>query len=391
LKVFIIGNLFTYPDYGAAAASNRVFAYSRGFLQNQVNTTIITLSNVYGYKNPFLENDINCYVALQQQKRNKYFLIRRYYRIKKYINVLLFIKNDIKKSGPISAIILYTRSPFLMIYGKVLALLFSTKIILEVTEHPLNDFKKHSIWKIFFPWAIYPFFDGFTCISKSLQLYCDRYKHKRASIINIPPLIDLDSCNYKSSVKLNEDYLFYSGSLTIYRDGIDNLVKSFNIVNHKYENLKLVLGGIWYDEQTKNEIYNLVNALKLNGKVIFLNFLPKEDITAYSKNAKILCIARNKNNQTSASFPTKLAEYLSTGRPVIVTDVGDIYDYLIDGVNAYLVEAGNIELFAKKIEYVYENYECALKVAEEGKKIAASCFSNKENVKRLINFIQKMN
>jgi len=391
MKVLILGNLFTYPSFSAAAASSRVSAYARGFVQNQVPSIVITLSNEYGYEKTTYEDGFKCFVALQQLKRNKYFLIRRYYKIKKYFNVISFINNEKKYKEPISAIILYTRSPLLMIYAKLLALYFSTLLILEVTEHPLYDFKKYSLWKIFFPGAIYPFFNGFICISKSLHKYCEQYKHTKASIINIPPLVDFVNFKGDFSIPIKDDYLLYSGSLTIHRDGIDNLIKSFHLVSKSYPSLKLVLGGKWYDEQTKKEIFHLVKTLQLDNKVIFLNFLPKKEILAYIYNVKIFCVARNDNNQTSSAFPTKIAEYLFTGRPLLVTDVGDISDYLADGENVYLSEPGNPQTFANKIEYILNNYKIALNVAKAGKKIAKSSFCNNKNVKRLKEFLEQIN
>ena len=390
-NVIILGNLFTFPDFSAAAASNRVYAYSKGFLKNKVNPTVITLSNVYWPDTRNYENGIEYFVAICQKKRKKYFLIRRYYRIKRYFNVITFIHKKHKFKNPIDAIILYTRSPFVMIFAKLLALFFSIKLILEVTEHPFNDFKKYSCWKIIVPWVIYKFFDGFICISTSLEKYCEQYKNKKATIIKIPPLVDFDSFKCAYLNPKNEEYLFYSGSLTIKRDGIDNLIKAFYLVNQKHVSLKLILGGICYDEPTKSEIFRLIKSLELENRVLFLDFLPKEELLTYIFNAKILCVARRDNNQTSSAFPTKVAEYLYSGIPLIVTRVGDISNYLEDGVNAYLAESDNIEVFAEKIEYMIENYQLALNVAKKGKEIAISCFSNDENVKTIIEFIKRLN
>ena len=56
----------------------------------------------------------------------------------------------------------------------------------------------------------------------------------------------------------------------------------------------------------------------------------------YLCNAKLLALARPDSIQAQGGFPTKLGEYLATGRPVVVTKVGEIPDYLEDGVNAFL-------------------------------------------------------
>jgi glycosyltransferase involved in cell wall biosynthesis len=390
VNVVIIGNLFTYPDFSAAAASARVFAYARGLVANDVRPVIITLANVYGHEAPIQDHGFKSFVALKRNARSNYFLARRYFRIKKYFNVIGMIRAQAKAAGPIRAVILYSRSPWLMLYVRLLAHYHSAKLLLEVTEHPHNDFWRYSPWKVLLP-AIYRYaIDGFICISKSLQTFCEHYKNRKARIIVIPPIVFPENDAAGPNALGDGEYLLYSGSLSFRRDGIDNLLKAFQLLGVKYPGLKLVLGGQWLDQETKQRTYALVEVLKLGEKVVFLDFLPKAEIQAYIQQAKILCIARNKNKQTAAAFPTKLAEYLASGRPLITTAVGDIPAYLTDGVNAFLVEPGNAQALADKMAFVLENYPNALQVAAQGKELAMANFGSRQNVKRLIEFINEL-
>lgn len=387
LRIIIIGNLFTYPETSASAANARVYTYARGFAQNGIKVSVITLSNAYGFTGVLEDKGFDCYVALQKRERSENFFIRRFFAIKRYFNVFWFFKYFVKVNGPIHAIILYSRSPFLMIYFKMLAKWFSAVYLLEVTEHPLNDFKKYSLWKLFFPWAVYPLFNGFICISKSMQNYCIKHKGKNAQVVHIPPLIDVDDFLKDHTKPVDKDYLFYSGSLTIHRDGIDILIKAFNKVSQKFPSLKLILGGKWYDGKTKDEICSLINTLRLNRRIILLGFLSKEEIMAYACNAKILCVPRRSNIQTNSAFPIKLAEYLATGKPVLATSVGDIPDYITDGKNGYLSEPGSVESLTEKILNILENYDEALKVGSAGKKVALEKFSCLNGTLKILNLV----
>jgi glycosyltransferase involved in cell wall biosynthesis len=78
-----------------------------------------------------------------------------------------------------------------------------------------------------------------------------------------------------------------------------------------------------------------------------------------------------------------LGEYLSTGKPTIVTKVGDIPIYLKDNVNAFLVEPDDNKAFAEKIKFVLDNYENALFVSKEGKKLTQTIFNYLYQSKRL--------
>lgn len=388
--IVIVGNLFTYPEASAAAANARVYAYARGFARNMARVAVITMSNAYGYTGVTEDKGFDYYVALQQKERRNNFLVRKFFSIKRYLNLIGFLRYFLAVSGSIDAIILYSRSPFLMIYIKILAKYFSASALLEVTEHPLNDFKELSLWKLFFPWSIYPLFNGFLCISRSLQDYCYKYTWGNVKVLLIPPLVDFETYISNNPRPLEEDYLFYSGSLTIHRDGLDILIKAFQRICQEFTSLKLVLGGKWYDDKTKEEIHTLVKTLDLDEKVIFLDFLPKEEILAYAFNAKILCIPRRWNLQTNSAFPIKLAEYLATGKPVLTTRVGDIPDYIVDGVNGYLADPGSEVSLYEKILVILKNYDEALMVGLAGEKIALNKFSNTNETLKIMNLVSEL-
>lgn len=101
-------------------------------------------------------------------------------------------------------------------------------------------------------------------------------------------------------------------------------------------------------------------------------------------------MARSKDLESKASFPSKLTEYLATGRPVITVNVGEISDYLVDGENSFIVEAGNSEELANKIEYVMSNYNYALEVAEKGKQLTGTVFNYNFQANRIVDFLRTL-
>ena len=89
-----------------------------------------------------------------------------------------------------------------------------------------------------------------------------------------------------------------------------------------------------------------------------------------------------------AGFPSKLTEYLATGVPVVVTEVGDIPVYLNDNVNSFLSEPNNVEAFAAKLDFVLNNYEIAKEVALKGKELTNTIFNYNFQAKRMIGFMK---
>ncbi len=77
---------------------------------------------------------------------------------------------------------------------------------------------------------------------------------------------------------------------------------------------------------------------------------------------------------------------MATSKPVITVKVGEIPDYLTDGVDSFLVEPGNTSELAEKLDYVLNNYDLALKIARKGKELTRQSFNYNFQAKRIISF-----
>ena len=100
-------------------------------------------------------------------------------------------------------------------------------------------------------------------------------------------------------------------------------------------------------------------------------------------------MSRPNNIQAKYGFPTKLGEYLATGRPVIVTAVGDIPFYLDDGVNAFIAEPNNIQSFADKLEECFSNEDKAIKIGQKGQETAIKFFDYRVVTRVLMEAIEE--
>lgn len=76
-----------------------------------------------------------------------------------------------------------------------------------------------------------------------------------------------------------------------------------------------------------------------------------------------------------------------TGVPTLLTNVGEISEYVQDGINAYLVAPENPQLYANKISYILDNYLEALKVAEVARNYIINKFSMLSAGKRIIDYL----
>ncbi|MFP3191407.1 MAG: glycosyltransferase family 4 protein [Thermoproteota archaeon] len=155
-------------------------------------------------------------------------------------------------------------------------------------------------------------------------------------------------------------------------------------------------------------IYNAVNLVrsKLPNKKIILHFFGQRPIngikfdnreTIFHKNLSDDQLAELYSNSdiqvtfsTAESFPLPPLEAMACGSAVITTPYGT-EDYVIDGLNALIVEPNNVEMLADKIRLLIEDEELRQKLIENGFK-TASKFNYPEQTKILIEqFKQALN
>jgi len=155
-------------------------------------------------------------------------------------------------------------------------------------------------------------------------------------------------------------------------------------------------------------IYNAVNLVrsKLPNKKIILHFFGQRPIngikfddreTIFHKNLSDDQLAELYSNSdiqvtfsTAESFPLPPLEAMACGSAVITTPYGT-EDYVIDGLNALIVEPNKVEMLADKIRLLIEDEELRQKLIENGFK-TASKFNYPEQTKILIEqFKQALN
>jgi glycosyltransferase involved in cell wall biosynthesis len=231
--------------------------------------------------------------------------------------------------------------------------------------------------------------DGVFCISHYLvNFHLKRGVHEKKLFL-VPSTVDPSRFDQVGSRPLTETYIGYFGALTFWRDNIDMLIRAFASVSVQYPGVKLVLGG-FCNKKERKQILELIDELKIQPKILLLEYLTRQEIARYIFHTDILVMVRLRDFQSDASYPSKLAEYLATGNPVISVKVGEVADFLKDGINAFLVEPGNVNELAEKIIFILNNPDIARKVGRNGKEITDTVFHYRHQAKRMLGFIASL-
>lgn len=228
--------------------------------------------------------------------------------------------------------------------------------------------------------------NGVVVISQSLKEFFieNGCKEERVHVINMI----VDTSRFTGVKKQDDKFcIAYCGTAFNNKDGVDELIKSFSIVVKKHPNYKLIIIGSIPGKMQKIGNFRLVEELGIEGKVEFTGEVSRNRIPQLLSDATILALDRPNNIQAQNGFPTKLGEYLLTGNPVVVTNVGDISLFLQDGVSALIAEPQNPQSFANKLCWAIEHPEEAKVIGEEGKRVALNCFNYITETKKLVDII----
>tara|TARA_B100001094_G_C18076443_1_gene742863 strand:+ start:1 stop:705 length:705 start_codon:yes stop_codon:yes gene_type:complete len=159
--------------------------------------------------------------------------------------------------------------------------------------------------------------------------------------VYIPHVMETNQNYYienKALTKLNKKTFVYAGSPGIRhkKDGLPYAIQSFLELSKLGYDFNLKIIGV-----TSNEYCKAANVSKkifeTNTKIKFYGMLPHSDVINHLQQADFAIFFRDVNRNTMAGFPTKFAESLSNGIPVITNPTSDIESFISNGKNGFLI------------------------------------------------------
>lgn len=368
-KLYILNWIFCY----GSASSNRLLAYADSAADQGYEVEIVALLRIE-LKNCLPRKGVTIR-GLKPCKIESKVLSK----LLSFFTTIWFLIFEVKKED---RLLLYGSSEYL----PFLVWLRRNQTYFEVTECP--DLFKPRIYSWNYYTKLWKQLNGIFVISNNLkQYFVDHGVHPgKVHVINM--IVDSKRFNGVIRNQKSENYIAYCGNVNKdSKDGVGDLISSFVRYHERYKDRKLyVIGPIVSKEQKKEyeEYLRLSNALD---SVVFTDSVSPTLIPQYFVDAEMLVLARPDNIQAKYGFPTKLGEYLLSGRPVVLTDVGNISDFLVDGKNAFIAEPGDIKSISNKMIEVSNNPDRANIIANAGKETALDEFNSIKETKKILSIM----
>ncbi len=383
-----------YPN--GLASTVRIHLYAKGFVESGHKVFIIiprpyekygkTPKNTESYG--FVDNIEFKYSALTT-RRSRHFLVRQAVDIFALLNAAIL---TFKRRKQTDIILVVSNNLIQILLFKLMALITNKVIIQEKSEFPFIFQKQlplNSIYQKLYVKYVYKLFDGLIVISKSLENFFISKIARRAKILHVPIIVDSQIFTSDSECQQLTNEITYAGVLNQSKDGILDIIRAFCMLNQTFKEKKLILMGDIEASECKEDIYQVISGNNLKEDVIITGYLPRTEMVERLKRADVLIVAKPAGLQSEHSFPTKVGEYLATGKPVVLTNVGCINQYLTDGENAFIAEPDKIESLYSKLMEVYSDYKRSIEIGRKGQEIAMNQFDYKTQTQVIIGFFKE--
>ncbi len=188
-------------------------------------------------------------------------------------------------------------------------------------------------WKKFYSQS-----DGVIAISRLLE---QAYREKGLPVIRIPTVLDIPAMDHRDEAEGEGLRLLFAGDIST---GKDRLIEVIEAITSRAFARPVTLDVYGPSPEEVAAQFNgalTADDLKKRENIRIHGFRPQGEINQRCMESDFGLILRPDRRSSNAGFPTKLAEYMAAGTPVIANDTGDITLFLKDGVNGFVV--GNLE------------------------------------------------
>ncbi len=379
------------------ACTNRILSLAKGLVENRIPVKIVCLKPTERSAEHAVNTDprgvfngIEYEYSCGTTVRGRTFVGRQWLKIKGIVRCLIIVMRS-RKAGGRGVLMAWVRQPLYVVLFFIIARIFGSVYVRDITEYPFIFFDRslRDRWRDFFYRRYFAkFHDAIFVMTKPLLAYYSSRLGGRTSMLQVPMTVESSRfIGVEAPAPVGRRYIAYCGYLGGNKDGVPNLLRAFAMLPAALNDVMLYVIGDAPDTNDLEELKLLARDLGISKRVVFTGRVPRNEIPRYLCHAAILALARPGSLQAEGGFPSKVGEYLSTGKPVVLTRVGDIPEYLEDGRTAFIVEPDDNRAFAQKMEFALNHPDIAAQVGLNGRQVALHEFDYRIQARKIIQFL----
>jgi glycosyltransferase involved in cell wall biosynthesis len=233
--------------------------------------------------------------------------------------------------------------------------------------------------------------DGLLVISAAIEKrFRETFCGRKIPILKIPILTDVLKVKPNGTAlacQNGDPFILWCGNAASSPKDISFMLDVMAQVIKTGCTIRLVIAGRT-TEQFIRDVQTLIKERDLpDGIIDIAGYLSDEDLSRRMSAANGLLLPLWADEERSVCrFPTKLAEYLATARPVITSSVGEVGEYLTPGPSAILCPSGDVAAYASAVLRLFKDAEWANQIGGQGRKAAEENFDFRTHANELRGF-----
>jgi len=269
----------------------------------------------------------------------------------------------------------------------ILARIFEYKIAVISHEWLPTIKSTHPIRKPFIKLYTKTFGHMVDCILPISEFIIEHIQHFKKPYLKIPIIAEYDDLCIKDIIK--RDFFLYC-VYAAYTRVIYKVIDAFSLFHKENKKIKLILILSGTSRQI-SIIQDYIQQKGLKDSIDILHNIPYHQLFNLYREALGLIIPLDPSSiQDHARFSQKIAEYLSSGTPLISNNVGEIKHYFKNKQNIILCEF-SVEGFAQGFSWIKNNPTRAKEIGLSGYSTGSKHFNYQIVCKKLNTFLKSLN
>lgn len=393
--VFIIRS-FGFPE--GMAATNRVRLLGRALTEQGVDVRVICMrvserpGEVRNHQVAGTADGVSFIYTPGSTVRSDSFMVRRWREARGYVRALLELYR-LKARGSLDCVFLADGGSEKWYPSVYLLLRWLQHLGVPVITE-LNELPRMQAWlptRLSGRLSHLAAVDGAVAISGWLSEWAAgeaRRIGRRVDIVEIPIVVDTQE-QVIASRPDNGQLFVYSASNAYMRD-LAFVFRSMRMVWERFPEAELMVTGMRPRSVALVVDGENVRHAVDDGRLRIRGYLERSALLAAYQKAAALLIPLHDDLRSRARFPSKVGEYLASGRPVVTTRVGEIERFLQDGDTAYIAAADDVAAFSDKMVAVLDDAQRAAAIGAAGRRAAEELFDYRSQGSRFTDLIVRV-
>lgn len=382
-------NLITIQSgfpFGTANAK-RINLLGKAIIASGISFRVYTNSIVYNIFNSKVQGVYDGipyqYLHRKQMKNGLSKLLKISYFLIGIFRLIGVLKKFDKKNDVVYS---YNHGTLFNYYLIVLCRFFRLKIIQEINEWYHNDLNR-KLEKFIVEGPLVKKSNAAIVISETIKRRVLEI-NPNLKVLKIPVLEDFSKSTITPISKaVTTKYCFWMGDVTGYLHDVVFITKALGQVYKAGIPLEFLISGPSNDQSLK-QIIETANQYGFPAQnVKLLGYVEDAELNSYCQGAYFFVVPLWDDERSKSRFPTKVATFMQTGKPVISCKLGEISNLLTNRENILFYKEGNYADLAEKIIELVNDDDLYKRLSTNSSRYASEKFnyiSYRDELKKLI-------